>query len=87
MKGVKEVTFEDAFKLLAEEQKILTLNEVKMLYQFVINADDSQQRRSITHIEMCEIIGSIEQQVLQTEIKDITARMEVKIDGFIEAVV
>jgi hypothetical protein len=40
MKGVKEVTFEDAFKLLAEEQKILTLNEVKMLYQFVINADD-----------------------------------------------
>ena len=41
MKGVKEVTFEDAFKVLAEEEKILTLNEVKMLYQFVINADDS----------------------------------------------
>jgi hypothetical protein len=60
VKGVKEVTFEDAFKVLAEEEKILTLNEVKMLYQFVINADDSYQRRSITHIELCETIGSIE---------------------------
>ena len=57
---MKEVTFEDAFKVLAEEEKILTLNEVKMLYQFVINADDSYQRRSITHIELCETIGSIE---------------------------
>ncbi len=60
VKGVKEITFEDAFKVLAEEHKVLTLNEVKMLYQLVIKADEQPMRRSIIHIEMCEILGSIE---------------------------
>ena len=51
-KGNVDIGFEDAFKVLVEESRIMTLNEAKMLYQFVLTtADESQQRRTITHIE------------------------------------
>jgi hypothetical protein len=79
VKGAIDVTFEDAFKVLCEENKVLTLNEAKTLYQFVIEAQENEmlgRRRSVTHIEMCEVIGSIEKQVLLSELKEITAKME-----------
>ena len=79
MKGAIDVTFEDAFKVLCEENKVLTLNEAKTLYQFVIDAQENEmlgRRRSVTHIEMCEVIGSIEKQVLLSELKEITDKME-----------
>ena len=79
VKGAIDVTFEDAFKVLCEENKVLTLNEAKTLYQFVIDAQENEmlgRRRSVTHIEMCEVIGSIEKQVLLSELKEISAKME-----------
>jgi hypothetical protein len=79
VKGAIDVTFEDAFKVLCEENKVLILNEAKTLYQFVIDAQENEmlgRRRSVTHIEMCEVIGSIEKQVLLSELKEITAKME-----------
>jgi hypothetical protein len=62
VKGSVDIGFEEIFKILVEEHRIMTLNEVKMLYQFVITtADESQRRRTVTNIELCDILSRIEQ--------------------------
>ena len=62
---------------MVEESRVLTLNEVKLLYQFVLaSVDESKQRRAVTYPEFSDIVFKIEQQVIAGEIKDVTKRME-----------